>query len=574
VKILNSKAISKAVAAVIIVIVVIAAVAVAYYFATKPISPPAPTPTPTPKPTATPTPSPTLTPAPTPTPTPPPPTEKTVVTYASLSEMTTLDPSTDFSNSILILCLMYEPLLWYDPLKKEKIPALATSWESKENGTVWIFHLRKGVTFHDGTPFDANAVKYSLNRTITLGQGGYFIWAPVKEINVVDDYTVEFKLSYPAPLDMIAAASYAAWIFSPNTPNTADWFNAGHDSGSGPYKITKWDPETEVILEKNEDWWGWKEPNYPMASSKAPDVFIVKIVKDAVTQERLVQAGEIDIAQYPPLEDIDMLKADPNLVVAEKPSFQNLLILLNTRKAPLNDTRVRRAIAHAIAYDDIVEVARSGIARVASGPVPYGMPGHFEDLRYEQNLTKAKELLTEAGYPEGGFKLVLTHTAGDIYEKKSAEVIKANLAQLGIDLEIRAMSWEEQWDLALSGWENPDAAQDILMFYWWPTYITAYDFLFNMFHNEENQLFNLCYYSNPEFDTIADKACELEGIDYAKALELYHQAQKILYEDVPGIGLWDGVDVRVATKRIGNLENAINPAYPTVIFAQVLSVEE
>jgi peptide/nickel transport system substrate-binding protein len=250
------------------------------------------------------------------------------------------------------------------------------------------------------------------------------------------------------------------------------------------------------------------------------------------------------------------------------------LILLNTRKAPLNETLVRRAIAHAIAYDDIVEVARSGVARVASGPVPYGMPGHFEDLKYEHNLTKARELLTEAGYPEGGFKLVLTYTAGDVYEKKSSEVMKTNLEQLGIELEIRAMSWEEQWSLAQSGWENPDAAQDILMFYWWPTYITPYDFLYNMFHNEENTLFNLCYYSNPEFEAVADQANQMEGIDYDEALELYHQAQKILYEDVPGIALWDMMDVRVAVKRIGNLENAINPAYPTVILAQALSVEK
>jgi len=95
-----------------------------------------------------------------------------------------------------------------------------------------------------------------------------------------------------------------------------------------------------------------------------------------------------------------------------------------------------------------------------------------------------------------------------------------------------------------------------------------------MFHNEENTLFNLCYYSNPEFEAIADEASIMEGIDYARALELYHQAQKILYEDVPGIALWDGVDVRAALKRVGNLENAINPAYPTVIFAQVLSIEE
>lgn len=538
----NSKAISKATATIIILVVVIAAVAAAYYFATalSPVSTPA---------------------------------GKTVVTYASLSEMVTLDPSTEFSNSILVLSLTYEPLLWFDPIKNQKIPALATSWESKDNGTVWIFHLRKGVTFHDGTPFDAYAVKYSINRTIALGQGAAFIWTPVQEINVIDNYTIEFKLGYPAPLDMIAAASYGAWIFSPKTPNNPDWFNAGHDSGSGPYKIVGWNPQAEVILEKNKEWWGWKEPNYPMASPKAPDLFIVKIVKDAVTQEKLVKSGDIDIAEYVPLEDVDTLKTDPSLVVAEKPSFQGLFILLNTRKAPLNDVRVREAIAHAIAYDDVVKVARSGLARVASGPVPYGMPGHFEDLRYEYNLTLAKELLAEAGYPNGGFKLLLTYTAGDVYESESSEVIKTNLAQLGIDLEIRPMSWDEQWALAQSGWKNPDAAQDILMFYWWPTYMTPYDFLYNMFHNEKNTLFNLDYYANQEFEAIIDQASQMEGINYTKALGLYHQAQRILYNDVPGIALWYMIDVRVATSKVGNLENAINPAYPTVIFAQMLNVK-
>jgi peptide/nickel transport system substrate-binding protein len=488
--------------------------------------------------------------------------------------MVTLDPSTEFSNSILILCTLYEPLLWYDPLKDQKIPALATSWESSEDGTIWTFHLREGVTFHDGTPFNASAVKYSINRTITLGQGAAFIWAPVGEINVIDTYTVEFRLNYSAPLDMIAASAYGAWIFSPNTPNTPDWFNEGHDSGSGAYYITKWDPESEVILEKYEDWWGWKEPDYPMASDKAPDTFIVKIVKDAVTQETLVKAGSIDIAEYVPLEDLEALEANPDLTVAKKSSFQNLLILLNTRKDPLSNALVRRAIAHAIAYDDVVNVSRSGIATVASGPVPHGMPGHFEDLKYEHNLTKAGELLAEAGYPGGDFTIELTYTAGDIYEKKSAEVIQANLKQLNITLTITAMSWEEQWSRAQAGWENPEAAQDILMFYWWPTYITPYDFLYNMFHNEENTLFNLCYYANPEFEAVVDQANQMEGTDYNEALELYHQAQKILYDDVPGIALWDMVDVRVAVKRIGNLENAINPAYPTVIFAQTLSVEK
>ena len=510
--------------------------------------------------------------------------EKTIVIYASLSEMTTADPSTEFSNSIIWMPLVYEPLVWYDPLEDRLIPGLAVEWESSDNGTVWTFRLRENAKFHDGTPVTAEAVKMSIERTIALGQGAAFIWDPVDRIEVLDDYTVRFYLKYPAPLAHIAAASYGAWIFSPNIvkyagasnltdPKVADWFNQGNEAGSGPYRLVKWDPENEVVLEKWEEWWGWREPGYEMASPNAPDVFIIKIVKDAVTQERLLLTGDIDIAQYVPLENVDRFEKDPGFVVAVKPSFQDLLMLINTKKPPLDNPLVRKAIALAIPYEDIVEVARAGVARVASGPIPHGMWGHFEDFTYEYNLEEARKLLAQAGYPDGIDRtLLLVYTAGDIYEKRTAELIKTSLAKIGIQVEVRPMSWEEQWSLALSGWDNPEAAQDLFIFYWWPTYITPFDFLYNMFHSE-NTLFNLAYYQNPEFDKLIEEAVLYEGYDRERALSLYYEAQKILYEDVPAVPLWDSVDVRVANARIGNLEKAINPAYPTTIFAQVLSVE-
>ena len=565
------------------VVLVIAVILVAAYLTTRPA--PGEVPEESPAPT---TPAETTTPAQTTPTTAVSPTpakeEKTIVIYASLSEMTTADPSTEFSNSIIWMPLVYEPLVWYDPLEDRLIPGLAVEWESSDNGTVWTFRLRENAKFHDGTPVTAEAVKASIERTIALGQGAAFIWDPVDRIEVLDEYTVRFYLKYPAPLAHIAAASYGAWIFSPKVaeyagasnltdPKVADWFNQGNEAGSGPYRLVKWDPENEVVLEKWEEWWGWKEPGYEMASPKAPDVFIIKIVKDAVTQERLLLTGDIDIAQYVPLEDVDKFRNDPNFVVVVKPSFQNLLMLINTKKPPLDNPLVRKAIALAIPYEDIVEVARAGMARVASGPIPYGMWGHFDDFRYEYNLEKAKELLAQAGYPEGIDRtLLLVYTAGDIYEKRTAELIKTSLAKIGIQVEVRPMSWEEQWSLALSGWDNPEAAQDLFIFYWWPTYITPFDFLYNMFHSESS-LFNLAYYQNPEFDKLIEEAVTYEGYDRERALELYYKAQKILYEDVPAIPLWDSVDVRVAKARIGNLDKAINPAYPTTIFAQVLSVE-
>ena len=524
------------------------------------------------------------TPTPSPLPTSPAPPKKKVVVYASLSEMTTADPSTEFSNSIMWLPLVYETLLWYDPINNRFIPGLAYNYTVSSDRLVWTFYLRKGAVFHDGTPVNADTVKASLERTITLGQGAAYILEPVDKIEVVDEYTVRFYLKYPAPLDKILASPYGAYIFSPmvvkhsgaqnlTDPKVAEWFNKGNDAGSGPYKLVKWDPENEVVLEKFEEWWGWKEVGYSLASPNAPDVFVIKIIKDAVTQERMLRAGQIDIAQYVPPEVVEEFKRDPNYVVVVKPSFQNLILLFNTKKPPLNNTLVRKAIAHAIPYDDIVQAARMGFARVASGVVPYGMWGHFDDLRYEYNLTLAKELLAKAGYPHGIDRtLLLVYTAGDIYEQRTAELISSSLAQIGIKVEIRPMSWEEQWALAQKGWEDPNAAQDLFIFYWWPDVLSPVTYLYNMFHSE-SKTFNLCYYENSEFDQLVKEAYRYEGIDSRKALELYRLVQEILYRDVPGVGLWDMVEYRVAQSKIGNLENAVNPAYPTVIFAQVLDVK-
>jgi len=514
------------------------------------------------------------------------PTKKISIIYASISEMTTADPSTEFSNSIMWMAFVYERLIYYDPLQDKFIPELAVRWERSSDNLTWTFYLRKDAKFHDGTPVNADAVIFSITRTKQLGMGAAFLWDSVDRIEKVDDYAVRFHLKYPAPPDLIASAGYAAYIFSPKVleyanatnitdPKIADWFNSGHDAGSGPYRLVKWDPENEVIFEKWPDWWGWKDPSYPVKTSyeKAPDIFIIRIVKDAVSQERMLLSGEIQIAQQVPLEDVSSLKSNPSVEVIVKPSFQQLILLLNTRKPPLDNVLVRRAIAYAIPYDDIVAIARSGFARVASGPVPYGMWGHSDEFRFQYNLTLAKALLVQAGYPNGISRpLVLTYTAGDIYEKKTAELIQSSLAKIGINLDIRPMSWEEQWALAKKGWEDPNASQDILMFYWWPTYISPFDFLYNMFHSE-SKVFNLAYYSNKEFENLIMNAVKLEGSDRSAAAKLYIEAQKILHEDVPGIPLWDMVNVIVASSKIKNLENAVNPAYPTVVFPQAIEVE-
>jgi len=245
----------------------------------------------------------------------------------------------------------------------------------------------------------------------------------------------------------------------------------------------------------------------------------------------------------------------------------NLLGLINMEKEPTNNKLVRQALSYAFPYQQFIEVVMLGQATQAYGPVPAGVWGFSEDLfQYSYDLDKARELLTEAGYPEGGFDLVMTYATGDLEEEQVGELWKAELAKLGINLEVRGMEWEAQWDLAMS---DPLAAQDVFVMYWWPDIITPYVWLFGMFHCEEEILFNDGYYCNPEFDDLIDRGNELAASDRAEAERLFIQAQEILIEDAAAMFFYDlPNDHEIRSDIKGYVDN---PAYPHVVFVYKLT---
>jgi len=458
----------------------------------------------------------------------------------------------------------YETLLWYNPPGSKEIlrPGLATKWESNQDATEWTFYLRQGVKFHDGTDFNAEAVKYSIERTKTLGLGAAYIWDPVDTITVVDNNTVKFKLKYPAPLDLIAASGYGAWIFSPKTTEAHDstWFNEGHDTGTGPYTIESYERGRRLIMTRFNDYWGgWKPGQF--------DKIVFETVEDPTVRQQMIEAGTADVTYELPRENLASLDARDDIVVYTNPAFQNLLGLLNHKKPPLDNKLVRQAISYAFPYKQFVESVMSGYAVQSHGPVPTGMWGYSKDLfQYQYDLDKAKELLAQAGYPKGGFKLLMTYATGDLDEQQVGELWKAELAKLGIDLEVQGMAWESQWDLAKS---DPTKAQDILVFYWWPDYVSPYSFLFNMFHCEEKISFNLGYYCNADFDKMIDQANALSGSDRAEAERLFIEAQKMLIDGADAVYFYDVANTHVLRADIKGYVD--NPAYPHVVFFYQLS---
>ena len=459
-----------------------------------------------------------------------------VLRIANTANFTTWDPVKSFSTEAAYMANMYEQLLRINPPDSTErfTPLLAESWESSEDGLSWTFHLRQGVTFHDGEIMNANAVKMSIEAAKDHG-GASFIWAPLNAITIKDDYTIVFILKYAAPVDLIASSLYGAWIVSPKALEAvaADdtYFESGKEAGTGPYMLDTYTPDQEVVFKKYDNYWGgWKPENY--------DVVVNMIVPEATTQQQLLEGGEIDLASLIPYDNLDSFKSNPDYTVYEEKSFFNYVGFFNTLRPPLDNPLVRQALSYAIPYQDIITIAFSGLGTQSRGPVPEGVwPWSDQVNQYTYGLDKAKELLTQAGYPDGGFSIRLTHASENNAETTFAPLIKDSFAQLGIDVSIEPMLFNQQWELAKT---DPANAQDMFLLLYWPTYSDAgSDNLWSMFYYTEAPFFNLSYWNNPDYNSQLDEAIADTVVDPAKSQQEYIDVMNLLVEEAPGVFFLD-----------------------------------
>ncbi len=502
-----------------------------------------------------------------------------VVVYAYLDKITGIDPSIEDDTGIPILGVVYETLVRYDPATGRVTPVLAESWESSANGTLWTFRLRRGVVFHDGTPFNATAVKVSIERAKKVyeetGRGCGYIWEAVEEVEVVDPYTVRLRLSHPARMDLMAAAIYSAYIFSPSAlaraganstldPKLEAWFNKGNDAGSGPYYIEYYSAESEVRLRKFEKWWGWSLVSNP----DAPDVVIIRIMTDPMSQYNGLLAKEVHIASSVPRANVRDLAAR-GFQVINVSLFHNYLLLFNVRRYPTNITAFRLAVIHAIPWDELVSVALRGFGRVGRGLIPYGFPGHDERLAYSYNLSLAKRYLEESGVPPG---TTIEFVYQSDYEENEAfaQLLKSRLAELGVSVVLRPLPWTAVKDAGKAVWEDPERAPHLIISDWWPTTPSPYEFL-SIFQSTNTE-WNWAGYNSSEFDELIDEAYKTEGADYARALQLYAQAQRMLYEEGVAVNLWDEVRPFVISPNVELPREALNPLYIYVIRFELVRV--
>ncbi|MEV5892122.1 ABC transporter substrate-binding protein [Nonomuraea fuscirosea] len=465
--------------------------------------------------------------------------------------VTDWDPATSYSNEIIALSNIYEGLTRYDSETKEAAPRLATEWTSAGDGKEWVFKLRQGVKFHSGATFDATAAKKAIERTKEKKGGAAYIWDPVDKIEAVDASTLKFTLKYAAPLDLIAASGYAAWIYDVDAVDA----DGKKTAGTGPYTIDTWQKgkETELTLKAFDDYWGgWKPAQYKKVA--------FRVTPEITTAWQLLQKGEVNFVERLNPQLFEQAQTTESVRTAESPSFQNLLVLFNTAAGPTENVKVRQALQLAIDYDGLA-AALEGAGQKASGLVPQGLVGHAGGMEPKQDLAKAQALLAEAGYGPDlkELKLSLTYGIGDEDQKLLVTLLSSTLSKLNVTLQAKPMNWSAQWDLGKKG------GQDVFVMYWYPDYPDAYSWFLNVFKSADKPQFNLSYLKNAEIDAAIDKLPELTATDRLAAVEEYKTLQeKIIQEQaavaVPYVQKYQ----RALSSDVEGYKD--NAAYPNVVF--------
>lgn len=484
-------------------------------------------------------------------------------TYLDSNElMVGWDPATSYSNEISVMNNMYEQLVRYDNKTKQVKPQLADSYTRSTDGKTWTFKLHPGVRFHDGNAADAPAAKAAIERTMKLNQGAAYEWGAVKTITAPDATTLVFKLKYPAPLDLIASSAYAAYIYdtkaAPKGTTLAKWFAAGHEAGTGPYELEKWNKgqDVEVRLAQFKDYWkGWNGTHYAHV--------VFRHVPQATTSAQLLRSGDATFARQLNAQLFASMKGASGMAQQTAPSFENLVGLLNSQTGPLKDKRVRQAVIAAMDYDGEIS-ALKGAGTAAHGFIPEGLVGYDDSIVQKQDLDQAKQLLQQAGYGSGKkLKLTMTLAQGDDNEALTAAIFKSDLARIGVDLTVKPMQWTAQWDQAKSS--NTAKRQDIFMMYWYPDYADAYSWFTSLFRSSPQPNFNLSYIKDATLDQQIDALQEKAAQGGSVAEDAYRSAQQKVQDDAIVMTFYVNNYQRAYRSSLTGYSD--NPAYANVVFA-------
>lgn len=418
-------------------------------------------------------------------------------------------------------------------------PGLAESWERIDD-TRTRFHLKEGVTFHDGTPFNAEAVKFTIDRVINPEQParGAAWLGPVVGAEVVDEYTVDVVTDGPlGPLLNHLSMVFVVGIVSPTAVEKWGDEYGRHPVGTGPFKFQSWDTNQSIVLERNEDYHG-----------QVPELETVefRVVPEEGARMLAFMRGEADVLLRAAPAELPLLRDDPRVKVYDTPGLRIVYIGLNLSQEPTDDLRIRQAIAHAIDVESINAFVVEDAMEQATGVLAPAVFGYAEtDIqeRYAYDPERALELLAEAGYTRNGqgtlvdadgnpLRLVQWASQGrDLKDKEVSETVAAQLRELGFTIDYV----QREWGAYLSALPAPDADYNLYTM-GWVTVTGDADFgLYANFHSEDFNT-NRSRYQNED----VDRALELarRSLDPEERLEAYASAQQQIVEDVVWIPIY------------------------------------
>ncbi|MFS0750535.1 glutathione ABC transporter substrate-binding protein [Oceanobacillus sp. 1P07AA] len=450
------------------------------------------------------------------------------------AEPVSLDPhAANDGNSLYVMNAMYDTLVEQNT-DLEIQPALAESLEQIKD-TVWEAKLREGVTFHDGSTFNAEVVKANLDRVLDpeIGSPLAFLFDMIEEVEIIDDYTVHIKTEYPfsaLPSHLAHPGGHMISLESINKDNEAiengeQPFTTinDHPVGTGYFQFEERSIDGEISLAKNNEYWG---------EEAGVDSVTFRSVPEDQTRVAEIQTGNSDIIYPVNANNVEEIDTNEGTYVKRSESASMTYVGFNVEREPFTDERVRQAIAMTINKDEIINGTMNGIPIPAESPLAPTVFGHSDRLQpIEQNVEEAKELLAEAGYKDGFETTVIAYdtTTSDI-----ATVIQSNLQQIGIQVEIQMTEIGNYLEVTGNG------GADMFVGSWGTVTLDADYGLYPMFHSANaGSPGNRSFYANEEVDDLLEKARQ-EGND-EKRLELYQEAQQIIINEAPIVPLYHSV---------------------------------
>lgn len=440
------------------------------------------------------------------------------VTIALSGAPATLDPHKSFNGFVFTVTNQIYETLIHRSADGSLEPRLATDW-TMVGDTTYELSLREGVTFHDGTPFTAEAVKYSLERLLDPDTQaiGSFIITMVESIEIVDDYTVRISTDAPfAPLPAHLSHPVTA-IVSPEVPGED---LAQNPVGTGPFAFDSWIAGNQVDLTANADYWG---------GVPTLDRVVFRVIPEVGTQVVELQAGTIDLISNVPPERFEQLDSNPDLQAERFLGWGSVYLGYNTEHPLLANVEARRAIALALDRESMIETLREGMAESADTMLPdtvFGSQADVEPVPYDPD--RAREIVAESGVDT---PVALTLNTFETAETRQiATAIQAQLSDIGIDLEVEVTDFGA-FSRATSGTDHA------LWLTTWGTVTLDADYtLYALLHSSQHSGDNRSRYSNDQVDEWLEAARRTS--DQARRRELYARVHRAVHEDLPYLTLY------------------------------------